>query len=125
MSLRIAMAAVMVAASASIVGAVTLDSAPLGNPTGKTLTCRVVNVGSKPIMVTARLLQSSGVNIATSTTSPCNAVIPLNPHASCTASLTGTIFARCNVTSSSSRIRATLAREVGGVAEVIVPVTTK
>lgn len=125
MSLRIAMAAVMVAASASIVGAVTLDSAPLGNASPRTLTCRVVNVGNKPIMVTARLLQSSGVNIATATSPTCNAAIPLQPHATCTASLTGNIFACCNVTSTSSRIRATLALENGGVAEVIVPVTMK
>jgi hypothetical protein len=125
MSLRIAMAAVMVAASASIVGAVTLDSAPLGNASPRTLTCRVVNVGKKPIMVTARLLQSSGVNIATATSPACNAAIPLQPHATCTATLTGNISARCNVTSNSSKIRATLSLEVGGVPEVVVPATTK
>jgi len=125
MSLRVAMAAVVVVASASIASAVTLDSAPLGNASPRSLTCRVVNVGSKPIMVTARLLNSIGSNIATSTFPACNATIPLPPHGTCTASLTGNIFARCNVTSTSSKFRATLALEVGGVAEVVVPVTMK
>jgi len=113
----------LIVVSVSTAHAVILDSAPLGNPTGNQLTCRVVNVGANPATVVARLLNANGSNIATSTFPACNGTIPLPPHGTCTTSLSGSIFARCNVTSTSSKIRATLAVESGGVASVIVPVT--
>lgn len=123
MRYRISLTAILILVGVPTARAVTLDSPLLGNGTGTQLTCRVVNVGTKDAMVTARLLNTNGTNIATSTFPACNAAIPLVPHQSCTVSLNGSIFARCNVTSTSSKIRATLATESGGIAQVVVPVT--
>ena len=111
-------------AAVSTARAVTLDSAPLGNSTGQQLVCRVVNVGPKEAIVTARLLNTtSGASIGTLVFPACNGEIPLQPGQACIVSLSGSIAARCNVVSSSSKIRASLAREIGGVAQVIIPVT--
>jgi hypothetical protein len=104
--------------------AVTLDSAPLPNVSGGQLVCRVVNVGTKEAIVTARLLNTtSGASIGTPFFENCNGEIPLQPGQACFVSLSGSIAARCNVVSNSSKIRAALVREVSGAPQAAVPVT--
>ncbi len=74
------LAGVLIVAVVSTARAVTLDSPPLANSTGTQLVCRVVNVGTKEAIVTARLLNvTSGASIGTVVFPNCNAEIPLQP----------------------------------------------